>query len=185
MYCKALHWFPSSQRSSLLVCTTHHCNAGGNNIYRLLWKIRGIQAGLCVWSCGSMNATNEKCSQTDLVNPQLAHNDVVHCGGDLSPHIVVPAGVELQVNGTWGGNSKDKRLIREKRYHSCFADILQLRTWKWCVRLWVSFSDLNLVVNLLNSTCGSWKTCHPTHSCTVHRQYISTYFQCDLSLQDW
>ncbi len=40
---------------------------------------------------------------TDLVNPQLAHNDVVHCGGDLSPHIVVPAGVELQVNGTWGG----------------------------------------------------------------------------------
>lgn len=47
--------------------------------------------------------TNEKCSETDLVNPQLAHNDVVHCGGDLSPHIVVPAGVELQVNGTWGG----------------------------------------------------------------------------------
>ncbi len=47
--------------------------------------------------------TNEKGSETDLVNPQLAHNDVVHCGGDLPPHIVVPAGVELQVNGTWGG----------------------------------------------------------------------------------
>lgn len=38
--------------------------------------------------------------ETDLVNPQLAHDDVVHCGGDLSPHIVVPAGVEVEVNGT-------------------------------------------------------------------------------------
>lgn len=38
--------------------------------------------------------------ETDLVDPQLAHNDVVHCGGDLSPHIVVPAGVEVEVNGT-------------------------------------------------------------------------------------
>lgn len=47
--------------------------------------------------------------KSDLVNPQLAHNDVVHSGGDLSPHIVTPAGVELQVNGTCGGNS-DKRL---------------------------------------------------------------------------
>lgn len=50
-----------------------------------------------------MNDTNDKCTQTNLVNPQLAHNDVVHCGGDLSPHIVVPAGMEMQVNGTWGG----------------------------------------------------------------------------------
>lgn len=48
-------------------------------------------------------------SQTDLINPQLAYDDVVHCGGDLSPHVVVPAGVKLQVNGTWGGDS-EKRL---------------------------------------------------------------------------
>ena len=54
-----------------------------------------------------MNDTNKW--QTHLVNPQLAHNNVVHCGGDLSPHIVVPARVKLQVNGTWGGNS-DKRV---------------------------------------------------------------------------
>lgn len=60
-----------------------------------------------------MNDTDEKCSQTDLVNPQLAHNDVVHCGGNLPPHIVVPAGVELQVNGTWGG--KGDRRLKEKR----------------------------------------------------------------------
>lgn len=56
--------------------------------------------------------TNEKCFKTDLVNPQLAHNDVVHCGGDLSPDIVVPTGVELQVYGTWGGT--------KNKYNSCF-----------------------------------------------------------------
>lgn len=38
--------------------------------------------------------------KSDLVNPQLAHNDVVYSGGDLPPHVVIPAGVELQVNGT-------------------------------------------------------------------------------------
>lgn len=36
----------------------------------------------------------------DLVNPQLAHNDVVYRGSDLSPNIVVPTGVEVQMNGT-------------------------------------------------------------------------------------
>lgn len=56
-------------------------------------------------------------SKTDLVNPQLAHDDVVHCGGDLSPHVVVPAGVEVQVNGTWKGNRGQKD-IRAKKYHS-------------------------------------------------------------------
>lgn len=36
-----------------------------------------------------------------LVNPQLPHDDVVHGGGHLAPHVVVPAGVELQVNRAW------------------------------------------------------------------------------------
>ena len=35
---------------------------------------------------------------THLVNPQFAHYDVVHRGGDFSPHIVIPTGVELQVD---------------------------------------------------------------------------------------
>lgn len=34
-----------------------------------------------------------------LVNPQLPHDDVVHSGCDLMPHVVVPRGVELQVDG--------------------------------------------------------------------------------------
>lgn len=51
-----------------------------------------------------------KLSATHLVDPQLAYDDVVHGGGDLSPHVVVPAGVELQVNGTWGGGDEDKRI---------------------------------------------------------------------------
>lgn len=51
---------------------------------------------------------SDRHKQTYLVNPQFAHNDVVHSGRDLSPHIVVPAGVELQVNGTWEGEVREK-----------------------------------------------------------------------------
>lgn len=58
---------------------------------------------------GCCELSMNESSQTDLINPQLAYDDVVHCGGDLSPHVVVPAGVKLQVNGTWGGDS-EKRL---------------------------------------------------------------------------
>lgn len=36
---------------------------------------------------------------TDLVNPELAHNDVVNGGGDFPPDVVIAAGVELQVDG--------------------------------------------------------------------------------------
>lgn len=58
--------------------------------------------------------TEEECQRTHLVNPQLAHNDVVHCGSDLPPHVVVPTGVELQVNGTWGRTErgdKEKKIV--------------------------------------------------------------------------
>lgn len=41
------------------------------------------------------------CSYTHLINPKLSHNDVVNGGGDLSPHIVVSTGVEMQVDGTY------------------------------------------------------------------------------------
>ena len=76
--------------------------------------------------------TNERCSQTDLVNPQLAHNDVVHRGGDLSPHVVVPAGVELQMNGTWGGTgTKEGRNITAALLPICShrpeSDVLDFR----------------------------------------------------------
>lgn len=36
----------------------------------------------------------------DLINPQFAHDNVVHSGGHLTPHVVVPARMELQVDGT-------------------------------------------------------------------------------------
>lgn len=51
--------------------------------------------------------------ETDLVDPQLAHDDVVHRGGDLSPHIVVPAGVEVEVNGAWGGEGEENVEVRK------------------------------------------------------------------------
>lgn len=50
--------------------------------------------------------------KTDLVDPQLAHDDVVHCGGDLSPHIVVSAGVEDEVNGTWEAEGEKDVKVR-------------------------------------------------------------------------
>lgn len=37
---------------------------------------------------------------TNLVNPELAHDDVVNSGGDFPPDIVIPTGVELEVDGT-------------------------------------------------------------------------------------
>lgn len=66
-----------------------------------------------------MNDKYEKCSVTDLVDPQLPHNNVVHCGGHLPPHVVVPTGVELQVNGTWGGDRGKSSLF------VCFKFLLQ------------------------------------------------------------
>lgn len=70
--------------------------------------------------------TSETCLQTDLVDPQFAHDDVVHCGGDLSPHIVVPAGVEMQVNGTWGGTWT--KGCKRKKYHTSSVTSVQQRT---------------------------------------------------------
>lgn len=61
---------------------------------------------------------------TDLVNPQLAHNDVVHCGGDLSPHIVIPAGLELQVNGTWGGTGTKGYKRKEMLCHQSAVTVM-------------------------------------------------------------
>lgn len=58
--------------------------------------------------------TEEGKTDTDLVYPQLAHNDVVHRGGDLSPHVVVPTGVELEVNGTWGREQGQKAMRKEE-----------------------------------------------------------------------
>lgn len=63
----------------------------------MLCKIRGVNARLVGLKLRRKSDDNV---QSDLVNPQLAHDDVVHSGGDLSPHVVIPAGVELQVNGT-------------------------------------------------------------------------------------
>lgn len=37
---------------------------------------------------------------TDLIDPELAHNDVVHGRGDFPPNVMISAGVELQMNGT-------------------------------------------------------------------------------------
>lgn len=42
------------------------------------------------------------CPFTHLVDPELAHDDVVHSGGDFPPDVVIPTGVELQVNGACG-----------------------------------------------------------------------------------
>lgn len=96
--------------------------------------------------------TNEKGLQTDLVNPQLAHNDVVHCGGDLSPHIVVPAGVELQVNGTWGGtrteSCKDKATSQLLLLPNCNCRFKNDA---------FDFVTLNLIVKMLTSTRSSSK----------------------------
>lgn len=39
---------------------------------------------------------------TDLVNPELAHDDVVNGGGDFPPDVVIPAGVKLEVDCAWG-----------------------------------------------------------------------------------
>lgn len=50
--------------------------------------------------------------ETDLVDPQFAHNNIVHRGGDLSPHIVVPTGVEVEVNSTWGGEGEKDAEVR-------------------------------------------------------------------------
>lgn len=41
----------------------------------------------------------QNCPLTHLVDPELAHDDVVHSGGDFPPDIVIPTGVELQVDG--------------------------------------------------------------------------------------
>lgn len=38
----------------------------------------------------------------------------MHRGGDLSPHVVVPAGVELEVNGTWGREQGQKAMRKEE-----------------------------------------------------------------------
>lgn len=45
---------------------------------------------------------------TDLVNPELAHDDVVNGGGDFPPDIVIPAGVELEVDGACGERNSPK-----------------------------------------------------------------------------
>lgn len=44
----------------------------------------------------------QNCALTHLVDPELAHDDVVHRGGDFPPDIVIPTGVELQVDGACG-----------------------------------------------------------------------------------
>lgn len=31
----------------------------------------------------------------DLVDPELAHNDVMHSRGALPPHVVIPSGLEF------------------------------------------------------------------------------------------
>lgn len=51
---------------------------------------------------------------TDLVNPELAHNDVVNSGGHLSPNVVVATGVEFQVDGTCAGGKR--RLLLGQRH---------------------------------------------------------------------
>lgn len=72
-----------------------------------------------------MNGIDDKCSETDLVNPELAHDNVMDSRGDLSPHIVVPTRVELKMNGTWRG--KGSKAIRKKKYHSIFIAKMQLQ----------------------------------------------------------
>lgn len=75
-----------------------------------------------------MNDKYEKCSVTDLVDPQLPHNNVVHCGGHLPPHVVVPTGVELQVNGTWGGDrGKSSLFVSNFFFNNFFVATRQLR----------------------------------------------------------
>lgn len=39
---------------------------------------------------------------TDLVDPKLAHDDVVNGGGDFPPDVMIPTGVKLEVDGTCG-----------------------------------------------------------------------------------
>lgn len=103
MYCEAL----------LRFFTALYC-AGLYHTHTLLQRKKHLKAIPEDQRCSGRAVEGSK---TDLVNPQLAHDDVVHCGGDLSPHVVVPAGVEVQVNGTWKGNRGQKD-IRAKKYHS-------------------------------------------------------------------
>lgn len=49
---------------------------------------------------------------TDLVNPQFAHDNVVHGGGHFTPHIVVPARMELQVDGTYRTPNPEQRQMQ-------------------------------------------------------------------------
>lgn len=76
-----------------------------------------------------MNDKEEQCSVTDLVDPQLPHNNVVHRGGHLPPHVVVPTGVELQVNGTWGGDGAKVLCLFVSNFffNNFFAATRQLR----------------------------------------------------------
>lgn len=50
----------------------------------------------------------------------------MHCGGDFSPHIVVSAGVELQVNGTWGGTGTNgyERKVSDDVFSLTETDVL-------------------------------------------------------------
>lgn len=100
-----------------------------------------------------MLVTDKKCLETDLVNPQLAHNDVVHRGGDLSPHIVVPAGVELQVNGTWGG-TETKGYKRKEISQLLLLPIRNCRPENGMFDCRFAFVILNLFVTTVNYTCS-------------------------------
>lgn len=53
------------------------------------------------------------CPFTHLVNPELAHDDVVHSGGDFPPDIVIPTGVELQVDGACGESNNMRSAGRD------------------------------------------------------------------------
>lgn len=52
----------------------------------------------------------------DLVNPELANNDVVNSGSHLPPNVVVATGVEFQVDGTCMGRGerRDRSVLRTK-----------------------------------------------------------------------
>lgn len=57
--------------------------------------VSSIFSGLCREQVLNQEHTKQ---EQDLINPEFPHDNVVHRGGDLAPHVVVSARVEEQVN---------------------------------------------------------------------------------------
>lgn len=53
-----------------------------------------VREGSVQWSVSGLHAPTPK-APPDLVDPELAHNDVMHSRGTFPPYVVIPTGLEF------------------------------------------------------------------------------------------